>query len=132
MSNMRWHSFEHSLLGRTKLWLKKKPRKEQKTMWKSDGLVVTLSPIVALKPPIAFLSIQVTISIGTYDNSFCLCLLVFAEYYTSKPKYRHSRLFIVIPRASRLCFCQNILTSSRHLYSIHRTVAGKCSRYPTL
>ena len=56
MSNMCWHAFEHSLLGRTKLWLKK-PRKEQKIMWKSDGLVVTHLPTVALRPPLVSLSI---------------------------------------------------------------------------
>ena len=39
-------------------------------------------------------------------------------------------------KTERLCWCQNILNSSRHIHGIHQgihqTVAGKCSRYPTL
>ena len=38
--------------------------------------------------------------------------------------FRHSRLFIVIPRAKGLCRCQNILNNSRHLHGFHQTVAG--------
>ena len=38
-----------------------------------------LLPTVALRPPLASLSIQVSILFGTYDNPFCLCLLLFAE-----------------------------------------------------
>ena len=39
----------------------------------------TLLPTVALRPPLASVRIQVSIFFGTYDNPFCLCLLVFAE-----------------------------------------------------
>ena len=31
-----------------------------------------------------------------------------------------------------MCCCQNIFHRSRHIHGIHKTVAGKCSRYPTL
>ena len=39
----------------------------------------SLLPTVALRSPLASLSIQASIFSGTYDNPFCLCLLVFAE-----------------------------------------------------
>ena len=58
--------------------------------------------LLFLETSLASLSIQISIFFGTYDNPFCLCLLVFAEQYTSKPKYRHSRVFIVILRSRHL------------------------------
>ena len=75
MSNMCWHAFEHSLLGKTKLWLNETEKDKNYV----DKVIVTLSPAVALRHPLASLSIQVSIFFGTYDNSVCLRLLIFAE-----------------------------------------------------
>ena len=36
------------------------------------------------------------------------------------------------PESQTLCCCQNTLNNSRHLHGFQQTVAGKCSRYPTL
>ena len=51
MSNMCWHTFEHSLPGKTRLWLKE-AEKNKKLCGQSDTLVVTLLPTVALRPPL--------------------------------------------------------------------------------
>ena len=51
-------------------------RKEQKFFGYSDSLVVTLLPTVALRPPLASLSVQVSIFFRKYYNPFCLCLIV--------------------------------------------------------
>ena len=65
--------------GKTRLWLKETEKKNKKLCGQSDSPVVTLLSTVALRPSLATLSIQVSIFFGTYDNPFCLCLLVFAE-----------------------------------------------------
>ena len=44
-----------------------------------DSQVITLLPTVALRTPLASLSIQVSVFFGTYDNPFCICLLVLAD-----------------------------------------------------
>ena len=77
MSNMCWHALEHSLLEKTRLLLKE-TEKNKTLCGQSDSLVLTQLPTVALRLPLASLSIQESIFYGTYDNQFCLCLLVFA------------------------------------------------------
>ena len=83
-SKMCWNGFEHSLPGKTRLWLKK--QKETKNC--VDKVIVRLL-LFYLRPPLASRGIQVSNFFGTNDNPFCLCLLIFAEEYTSKPIYRH-------------------------------------------
>ena len=68
---------------------------------------------------------KASIFFGTNDDPFCQCLLIFAESYTSEPKYRRQELVIVILRAKRLCCCQNILQISSHFHAFDQTVAGK-------
>ena len=59
--------------------------KKQKLFVYSDSLVVSLLPTVALRAPLASLNIQESIFFGTYDNPFCLCLLVFQNNTPASP-----------------------------------------------
>ena len=58
MSNMCWHAFEHSLLGKTRLWLKETKRTKN---YVDKVIGCTPLPTVTLRPPLASLSIQVSI-----------------------------------------------------------------------
>ena len=69
MSNMCWHAFQHSLLLKTRLWLKE-TEKNKKLCVQSNILVVTLLLTVALRPPLASLGIQVSIFLGKYNIHF--------------------------------------------------------------
>ena len=40
--------------------------------------------------------------------------------------------YTVIVKAKGLCRCQNISSNNCHLHGFQHTVAGKCSRCPTL
>ena len=64
----------------------------------SDSLVVSLLPSVALRPPLASLSIQESTFFGTYDNLFCLSLLVF-QNNNQQAQVSSFETFIVILRA---------------------------------
>ena len=60
------------------MWLKE-TEKNKKLCGENHSQVVTLLPSVALRPHLASLSIQVSVFFGTFNNSFCLCLVVFPE-----------------------------------------------------
>ena len=70
MSNMCWHAFEQRLKkekieenqkNKENKTLAERNRKEQNNTWISESQVVTLLPAVALRSPLASLSIQVSI-----------------------------------------------------------------------
>ena len=59
MSNLCLSAFEQGMLGKTRFWLKE-TEKNKKLCGQRDRLVVTLLPIVALRPSLSSLSIQVS------------------------------------------------------------------------
>ena len=66
-----------------------------------DKVIVWLLilPTVALRPPLASLSIQVSIFFGTYDNTFCLFLLVLAESVHQEAQVSSSETFYSSPES---------------------------------
>ena len=56
-------------------------KKQKRTKHYAGKVIIRFHSITyfALRHPLASLSIQVSIVFGTYDNLFCLCLLVFAK-----------------------------------------------------
>ena len=54
MSNVCWHAFKDSLLEKTRLWLKETEKNKNYV----DKVIIWLLPAVALRPPLASLSIN--------------------------------------------------------------------------